>query len=160
MIRSIITGNVKQNICLTALLRVICLDFNSNLLKAKPSALWKTCQVFKWYDSGMSFSIQKVTKVSIIFSLYPMQDTQQKQSNATTLKAGMFGALFRHCKFSSTAQKHLQTKCWPIKLKSILLAQWMSSLLHLCSRKMWQELNLKILAQGPVWESWAEIRLM
>lgn len=97
MIQSIITGNVKQNICLTALLRVICLDFNSNLLKAKPSALWKTCQVFKWYDSGMSFSIEKVTKVSIIFSLYPMQDTQQKQSNATTLKAGMFGALFRHC---------------------------------------------------------------
>lgn len=45
----------------------------------------------------MSFSIQKVTKVSIIFSLYPVQDTQQKQSNATTLKAGMFGALFRHC---------------------------------------------------------------
>lgn len=34
----------------------------------------------------MSFSIQKVTKFFIIFSLHPVQDTQQQQANATMLK--------------------------------------------------------------------------
>lgn len=77
VIQSIITSNVKQNIRLTALLGPIRLDLNSNLLKAKPSVLWKACQVFKRYDRCMSFSIQKVIKLFIIFSLHPVQDTQQ-----------------------------------------------------------------------------------
>lgn len=158
MIQSIITCNVKQNICLTALLRSICLDLNSNLLKAKPSVLWKGCQAFKRYERGMSFSIQKVTKLFIIFSLHTVQDMQQQQqANATMLKEDMFGALFSPCYFSSVVQKNLQTKCWSVKLKVILLAQWMSSLLHLCSRKTWQELNLKIGAHSPLRDSWAEI---
>lgn len=157
MIQSIITSNVKQNICLTTLLRSIYLDLNSNLLKAKPAVLWKGCQVFKRYERGMSFSIQMVTKLFIIFSLHPVQDTQQQHTNATMSKGDMFGALFSPCYFSSVAQKHLQTKCWSVKLKGILLAQWMSSLLHLCSRKTWQELNLKIGAHSPLRDSWAEI---
>lgn len=49
----------------------------------------------------MSFSIQKVTKIfiSFIFSLHPMQDTQQQQANATMPKTDMFGALFYPCYF-------------------------------------------------------------
>lgn len=70
----------------------------------------------------------------------------------------MSGALFSPRYFSSVAPKHLQTKCWSVKLKGILLAQWMSSLLCLCSRKMWQELNLKIWAYCPLRASWAEIQ--
>lgn len=153
-----ITSNVKQNICLTALLRPICLDLNSNLLKAKPSVLWKDCQVFKRYDRGMSFSIQKVTKLFIIFSLHPVQDTQQQQANTIMLKTDMFGTLFSPCYFTSVAKKHLQTKCWSVKLKGILLAQWMSPLLSLCCRKTWQELNLKIRGYCPLRGSWAEIQ--
>lgn len=106
MIQSIITSNVKEDICLTALLRPIHLDLNSNLLKAKPSVLWKGCQVFQSYDRGMSSSIQKVTKLFIIFSLHALQDTPQQQANAIKLKKDMFGTLFSPCYFSSVTQEH------------------------------------------------------
>jgi len=71
----------------------------------------------------MSFSIQKVAKLIISFSLHPVQDTQQQKASATMLKEDMFGAVFSPCYSSSVAQKHLQPKCWSVKLKGISLAQ-------------------------------------
>lgn len=71
---SIITSNVKQNIWLAALLRPICLDLNSNLLQALNS-LKKAANALKVWR-GVSFSIQKVTKLFLIFSLHPVQDIQ------------------------------------------------------------------------------------
>lgn len=138
---------MKQNFRLTALLRTIHLDLNSNLSTAKPSVLWKGCQVFKRRDRDMSFSIQKVTKIFISFYLqstpHARHPTAARQCHHAKTRHvwGFIPPLLLH----PVAQKHLQTKCWSVKVKGILFISSMNEPMSVfVLQEKGQELYLEI----------------